>query len=280
MSHGSSSSDDDCYGPALPPHLLQRQQEPVKPSIIGPCLPAGLLKPNHDHDSSEDGETHNGLSPQGKQTRSEVLPEELDEDDDEEEDDDDEVIGPLPPDHPLALARAAAFDAAGSGRNKGRDEDDVKPRREEWMLIPPKNKSVTELGLGPRKFLNRAPAAPVKDDGTAMDAANSDEEFERQTKEEMDQQIIDSYDKTMEAMINKSSGGGKRKAESLLEIHQKEMKKKAKEAAKKAKEAKRKPFDRNTDLSVSGLTKEDSKKYIEKSRELGGRFQKGRQKFL
>jgi len=272
MSNGSSS-EDDCYGPALPPHLLQRQQEPAKPSIIGPCLPAGLKPPSHHDDDSSDDDG-SATTHRKHTSRAEVLAEQVDEEEDDEEDD--EVIGPLPPDHPLQLARAAAFDAAGAGK-RGRDEDDVKPRREEWMLIPPKNKNVTELGLGPRKFLNRAPAQPTKDDGTAMDAAaTSDEEFERETKEEMDQQIIDSYDKTMEAMISKSNG--KRKAESLLEIHQRELKKKSQEAEKK--EAKRKPFNRDTDLSVSGLTKEDSKKYVERSRELGGRFKQGRQKFL
>jgi hypothetical protein len=47
-----------------------------------------------------------------------------------------------------------------------------------------------------------------------------------------------------------------------------------------AEDKKRKPFDRNTDLAVTGLTREDSKKYIEKTKELSGRFSKGRQKFL
>lgn len=167
---------------------------------IGPRLPPGFKLPDLDNDSPA------GYLPVGGV------------DSGSEEESDDDVIGPLPPDHPLAIARAASFQ---SSSKKGPEEGEKKLQREEWMLIPPKNKPVTELGLGPRKFLTRAPEAPVKDDGEPMD---SDEEFERLTREEMDKKIIEDYDKTMEAMIDKA-GGEKRKKESLLEIHQKEMKK-------------------------------------------------------
>jgi len=42
----------------------------------------------------------------------------------------------------------------------------------------------------------------------------------------------------------------------------------------------RRPFDRNIDLKISGLSSEDKKKYVEKSRELDTRFSKGKQKYL
>ncbi len=56
---------------------------------------------------------------------------------------------------------------------------------------------------------------------------DSDEELERETRAAMDQKIIDDYDNKMESMIK-----GKRTAESLLEQHQRELKKKAKAVCK------------------------------------------------
>lgn len=56
---------------------------------------------------------------------------------------------------------------------------------------------------------------------------DSDEELERETRAAMDQKLIDDYDKKMEAMIEKT-GEKKRKSESLLEQHQRELKKKSK----------------------------------------------------
>ncbi|XP_035704903.1 GPALPP motifs-containing protein 1 isoform X2 [Folsomia candida] len=281
MSDNSDSDGDDMYGPALPPHLQKRSidPEPVKkdsttepeqrlpsgislaPSSalpsIGPTLPPGFKLPSTDDDQ-------NNVTNDGSSSSSAG--------DDQCSDSDDDVIGPLPPDHPLALARADAF--ASASKPVGDDKPKKKLQREEWMLIPPSNKPVTELGLGPRKFLQRAPEKPVKDNGEPMD---SDEELERETRAAMDQKLIDDYDKKMEAMIEKT-GEKKRKSESLLEQHQRELKKKSKKEA--VEDKKRKPFDRNTDLAVSGLSREDSKKYIEKTKELGGRFAKGRQKFL
>jgi hypothetical protein len=140
--------------------------------------------------------------------------------DEGDDDSDSDLIGPLPPDHPKALEIASRYDAAREMRNESKS--DKKLQREEWMLIPPSNKPVTELGLGPRKFLQRAPEQPVKE---GDDAEDSDEEWERQTRLEMDQQIIDEYDNKMDTLKEKVEGS-KRKAGSLLAIHQEELKKK------------------------------------------------------
>lgn len=146
---------DDGSKSAIP----HKQEEP-KPALvqIGPALPPGM--------SSNVNETN--TNPEYDEASSDS--------------DSEIIIGPLPPDHPKALSRHAS----SSDRPNRPTKPAKKLQREEWMLIAPRNKPVTELGLGPRKFLTRHPAEPVKE-GEDVD---SDEEFERNTRAAMDQQII------------------------------------------------------------------------------------------
>lgn len=130
-----------------------------------------------------------------------------------EDESDDDVIGPLPPDHPKAIQRAAAASSTSSSESK-------KPKREEWMLVPPKNRIIPGLGLAPRKFLTRTPM-----DSKKSDDEEDEEAFAREAEAAIEKKLIDDYDQKMDDM-KKDFETKKRRGESLLQIHQKEMKKK------------------------------------------------------
>lgn len=132
---------------------------------------------------------------------------------DSDSDSDSDVIGPLPPDHPKALLRVVAPSIPSSSSEK--------PKREEWMLVPPKNRIIPGLGLAPRKFLTRAP-----EDSHRSDEEEDEEEiFAREADAEIEKKLISDYDQKMEDM-KKDFEAKKRRGESLLEIHQKDLKKK------------------------------------------------------
>jgi len=210
-SEHSDSSDEDTYGPAPPPGLkitpvISQQIFPVQ---IGPMLPPGLSK----EDLKDNIIVQN---------------------EDSEEDDGD--FGPMPADHPSALIPRPAVIISTNKKDK------EKPKREEWMLIPPKNREIS--GLGPRKFLTRNPEDSNKVDEHGNEI-EEEEDFMEKAKRELEE---DSSRKRDEEMAKKMSGR-KDKKESLLEIHRKNIK-----LEKDEEEAARKQFDRNTDLQICKLS--------------------------
>ncbi|ODM97958.1 GPALPP motif-containing protein 1 [Orchesella cincta] len=254
-----SESDDDYYGPALPPGFSQSTA--TKPeekdaaassgAHIGPTLPPHLrakliadaeTKPE-ESSSVLEAEASNSVHDSGSES-------------------DSDIIGPLPPDHPKAHLNIPTSLPSTSEKEK--------PKREEWMLIPPKNRIIPGIGVGPRKFLTRAP-----EDSKMSDEEDDEEAFAREADAEIERKLIEDYDQKMDDM-KKDFETKKRRGQSLLEIHQTELKKK-KDTTEKAE---RKAFDRDTDLQISGMKEGDKQKYIEKSKELNTKFSRGSRKYL
>lgn len=184
---------------------------------------------------------------------------------DETGEDDDDVVGPYLPDDPRSRMIPQG--------NVVKPKENAPTKREEWMLMCPKERSLA-VGLGPRKFLGRTPDELVFDKDEEDDEGNDNfldtarAELANKSKQERDQQ--------MEELMNKAESGSTK--ESLLSIHRK---RKLAEDAAKSKDAKeRRPFDRDVDLKVGGLSDADKEKYIKKSQELSSRFSGGKQKFL
>jgi len=269
-----SESDDDYYGPALPPGFKQptltttegddntkgKTATSSEGAHIGPTLPPHLrAKLEADAESNKQDDLISAEGEAGSRQSSS-----LNEHDSESSDSESDLIGPLPPDHPKANLSIATSSIPSTSEKK-------KPKREEWMLIPPKNKIIPGIGVGPRKFLTRAP----------MDSHNSDEEedeeeaFAREADAAIEKKLIEDYDNKMED-LKKDFETKKRRGQSLLEIHQTEMKKKK----DTVEQGERKPFDRDTDLSITGISEKDKKKYIEKSKELNTKFSRGSRKYL
>jgi len=175
--------------------------------IIGPYLPPSLAHLRNKESESVESDSQGPSTASMQESESAEC----------ESSDDDDVIGPLPADHPKALRDPVPRRNLGDDKNK----EPKKLQREEWMLIPPRNKSVTEIGFGARKFLMRAPEEPQLEND---DVPEEEESTEKQMKNSIAIEYAKQYDEKMDNLKTESSK--KRPAESLLEIHRQEMKKK------------------------------------------------------
>ncbi|KMQ86348.1 gpalpp motif-containing protein 1 [Lasius niger] len=236
---------DNVFGPALPPHLLQRQQNEndSRDKIIGPVLPDTMK--SHKEASTESS-------------------------------DDDCAIGPLPVDHP-ALKNNRVHEQldlrAQRIRHEGLEETDLGNKREEWMTELPPAQAAT-LGLGPRKF--RLRDGPDMSDrscwtDTPAQKAQKQKDSEAKRLRESDTEHVKEF--------HKKEANEKRKSEkSLLEMHQSKIAKKKKKEEKEAKRigiSMRRPFDRDIDLQVNKFDQAQKKTILRKAQLLDDRFSRG-----
>jgi len=228
--------------------------------VIGPQLPPSAAK-RVGHDSEIQNGPTSSTTSHVKNLPLERVPVAASE---EEEGDDEDDIGPYPPDDPRSQRiPKPSFELTS--------KTSAKPKREEWMLIPPKNKTISEVigqvGLTSRKFLGRTP-----DEVKPPDDEEQEQDFLETAREEFEAKCAKERDERMDEML-KSANSLKEK-ESLLYSHRKRRKVEEKGPTE------RRPFDRDVDLSVSGLSEEDKEKFIKKTAELTSRFRGGKQKFL
>lgn len=208
------ASDDDCYGPALPPHLKKTINSTStstadETAVIGPALPPNFKVP-------------------------EVVPVPVDgqhTSDSESDSEDEDDVGPLPMDSDkvtraqLELEERAleyqimGIPSASTSRNEG--------GREEWMTELPEVRTVTDLGLGARQF--RTKDGPDMSDRTSWtDTPNTVKKKKVEVedpKRRMNYIQERERDKAMEKMKRKHEKKHKRD-KSLLELHEKKLKKK------------------------------------------------------
>lgn len=237
---------DIVFGPALPPHLLQRQQSEndSQDKIIGPVLP----------------DTVNSH----KETSIELS-------------DDDYAIGPLPVDHP-ALRNSRVHEQLDLRAQKIKHEGylaetDLGNKREEWMTeLPPAQ--AANLGLGPRKFrLRDGPDMSDRSCWTDTPAQKAQKQRDSKIKRlgEPDTEHVKEF--------HRKDINEKRKSEkSLLEMHQSKIAKKKKKEEKEAKQSgisMRRPFDRDIDLQVNRLDQTQKKTILMKAQLLDDRFSRG-----
>lgn len=206
-------SDEDCYGPALPPHLRKNTNTtqapaPAQPAVIGPIGPA--LPPNFKIPDQ----------PANVQYTS-----------DSESDSDDDAVGPMPMDSDKVTRaqleleeRALEYQIMGVPSASTSKADGG---REEWMIELPEVKTVTDLGLGARQF--RTSEGPDFSDRTSWtDTPNTVKKAAKvvdDTKGRMASIQERERDKAMEKMKRKHEKKHKRD-KSLLELHEKKLKKK------------------------------------------------------
>lgn len=235
---------DTVFGPALPPHLLQRRQNKSdsRDKIIGPVLPDAI------------------------KLHKEAL----------DELSDDDCIGPLPADHP-ALKNSRVHEQldlrAQKIKYEGYLEEDLGSKREEWMTELPPAQAVN-LGLGPRKF--RLREGPDMSDrscwtDTPAQKAQKQKDLEAKRFRKSDVEHVKEF--------HKKEANEKRKSEkSLLEMHQSKIAKKKKKEEKEAKRigiSTRRPFDRDIDLQVNRFDQAQKKTILMKAQLLDDRFSRG-----
>ncbi|XP_012526288.1 protein starmaker [Monomorium pharaonis] len=235
------------FGPALPPHLLQREQKnDSRDRIIGPVLP-----------------TDCGISEsRGDST---AYP----------ESDDDSAIGPLPADHP-ALRTSHVHEqldlrAQRIRNEKYSEEIDDGNKREEWMTELPPAQAVN-LGLGPRKFrLRDGPDMSDRSCWTDTPAKKAWKQRDSESKRQSEKKHINEFHK-------KDTDKNRKCEKSLLEMHQSKIAKKKKKEEKEAKQtgiSTRRPFDRDIDLQVNRFDQVQKKTVLMKAQLLDDRFSRG-----
>lgn len=210
-----SNENDDCFGPALPPHLLQKETktEPQSQSMIGPVMPDNLIK-------AATVQTNTAVN--------------------NEDDDDDDLagtFGPMPNATQVELEeRALTLKLAalqGDGLGSSTTDQDV---REEWMLELPEvglkgglaalnnMKRTFYQGKERPDFSDRSSWTKTPQSSAAAAAAgpkpSSSKDMEQAAQAKYERQ----RDEEQESIAKKHKKKHKRD-ESLVELHQKKLRK-------------------------------------------------------
>lgn len=263
----SQENDDGFFGPALPPGFKKQQSSPERPPLLGPALPPGFCRAAYDdEDEDEDGEGVQGPAlPPGYKPESSSS-----------EGEDDDVIGPMPSKGPIQHSVALDFERRAQ-RMKDKLTGVETPEvlaRESWMTeLPPE---LQHIGLGARTFKKRS--GPENKDRSIWTDTPADKE--RKTRERLErkqkgepEEVDDTPQlsrKDLEMAEKVSKYNESKRAESLMSLHTKTMKEKAKQKADKPVE--RRPFDRDADLQVNRFDDAQKQRLLKKSQELNTRF--------
>lgn len=266
----NAEGDDGFFGPALPPGFKKRQSSPERAPVIGPALPPGFSRaPDNDDDDDDDGgddqedqEDFPGPAlPPGYQHQSSSS---------EAED----VIGPMPAKGPVEDSVAIDFERRARRMKEKLTGDDTPelPEREAWMTeLPPE---LQHIGLGARTFKKRS--GPEKGDRSIWTDTPADRErkarehLEGKKKGEKKDDAPQLSKKDIEMAEKVSKYNESKRAESLMSLHSKKLKEKAKETSDKPVE--RRPFDRDEDLQVNRFDEAQKQRLLKKSQELNTRF--------
>ncbi|KAI8119722.1 GPALPP motifs-containing protein 1 [Lucilia cuprina] len=274
---------DDAFGPALPPHLLNKNDKD-KGLVIGPFIPKELL---------------GNLEQLDKQELTEKLPTSS------ESEDEEETLqgsyGPLPVKNEREMTavqieleqRALELKmAAIDGMNVTTTEQNV---REEWMLELPEvglKGGLAALNNLKRGFHQGKEKPDFSDRSSWTKTPQTGNEKQKPTtskssKEELELQAQALYEKQrdaeQEAMAKKHKKKHKRE-ESLVELHQKKLRKEEKKKAKELKESgakpERRPFTRDVDLKLNKIDRNQTKQIVDKAKILNTKFSSGHSKYL
>lgn len=251
------SDEDESYGPALPPGFQMKELISSRERVIGP------MKPQFCENYAA-------------QTTSKVCGNRGSDDEDS-----DDIIGPSLPcdiDPDFALERVKMDIEARNQAQKDQLSGNkrTKPKRETWMTELPADLS-KNFGLGPRKFRSRAVELgdqSVWTDTPADKARKSQEDNKSMKREANDDEPIRSpweleRDKQMNSQVENYNK--RHRGESLMDMHTKKLEKQKQKD--KGKPVERRPFDRDKDLNLPRMSDCQRKSVINKSKELGTRFQ-------
>lgn len=277
----TNASDNLVCGPSLPPHMLKTKQDNESLDYVshtstkrtyGPNLP-GIFTVNNEKLQSDDDNDE----PKPDDKHSVVC------------DSEDEIlIGPIlevdsRKNQTFLELEKRAVELKLAKLNE-RKEMDVQ-KREEWMTSLPELRTVADLGVTARQFRTKV-HDEIKDRSiwTETPRDREDKEIKRDSLDdnmaEMNQKKIEKLncerrDAEQEDMIRKHKKKHKRN-ESLLKIHQKNMKPKAgKETV-----SERRPFSRDEDLKVNRFDQAMKNSILKKAQLLDTRFSSGQAKFL
>lgn len=281
--------NSDAFGPALPPHLTRPQIEPqAQPlSIIGPVMPSQLPEPTTSQADFDEGE----------------------------EDTADDLVGtfgPIPNATQVELeerALALKLAALEGGLGTSATEQDV---REEWMLELPEvglKSGLAALNNMKRTFYHGKERPDFSDRSswtkTPQSAAAGPKPC---SSKDLEKTALVNYerqrDEEQERIAKKHKKKHKRD-ESLVDLHQKKLRKEQrervrfsnhkdlksvvtkivsclqeKELAASGSKPERRPFSRDVDLQLNKIDKNQTKQIVNKAKILNSKFSSGQAKYL
>ncbi|XP_053179374.1 GPALPP motifs-containing protein 1 [Scomber japonicus] len=268
--------DDGFFGPALPPGFKKKQSSPERPPLLGPALPPGFRRAAYDDDdenNDEDGEDFPGPAlPPGYQAEPSSS-----------EGEEEGEIGPMPAKGPVQDSVALDFERRARMMKEKLTKDDTPEvlTRETWMTeLPPE---LQHIGLGARTFKKKS--GPEKGDRSIWTDTPAD--VERKARERLEGKKKGEVEKCSNVHVTKkdiemaekvTKYNESKRAESLMSLHTKTMKEKAKEAGDKPVE--RRPFDRDADLQVNRFDEAQKQRLLKKSQELNTRFSHSKEKMF
>ncbi|XP_008283018.1 GPALPP motifs-containing protein 1 [Stegastes partitus] len=260
--------DDGFFGPALPPGFKKQLSSPERPPVLGPALPPGFRRAAYEKDDDNDGEDEEDFP-------GPALPPGYKAETSSSEGEDEDVIGPMPAKGPIQDSVALDFERRAQRMKEKLTGDDAPEvlTRETWMTeLPPE---LQHIGLGARTFKKRS--GPENKDRSIWTDTPADRE--RKTRERLEgkkkgeaekDDVPQVSRKDLEMADKVSKYNESKRAESLMSLHTKKMKEKAKEKADKPVE--RRPFDRDADLQVNRFDEAQKQRLLKKSQELNTRF--------
>jgi len=292
-------------GPSLPPHLQAKDSGSDDESdgeVEGPRLPSGPCRGPAPPSTDERGEDDEGSSseddympalPPGFKAKQQEQQE-----DSEEEMSDSETAGPRLQEQTIGpqMGGSAAREIEERAKRmkdklEGKEEKEVK--RETWMLELPDEKA-SSFGLLPtaRQFSRKGHLGPEKGKKSRSAWTDTPEEKARKAalgivpgQEEEEEEELDSNqlaaikrDQAMETVAEELKK--KRGTDSLMNLHDKKLKKKKKEDVDDGVKQERRPFDRDVDLQANQFDKAAKKAMLKKAAQINDRFSSGTQKFL
>nr|XP_020463523.1 GPALPP motifs-containing protein 1 [Monopterus albus] len=263
----AQADDGGFFGPALPPGFKKQQSSPERLPVLGPALPPGFHRVASNNDDNDGG--------YGEGLPGPALPPGYQAEPSSSEGEDEDLIGPMPARGAIQDSVALDFERrAQRMKEKLTGHDAPKAlTRETWMTeLPPE---LQHIGLGPRNFKKRS--GPENNDRSIWTDTPADREhkarerLEGKKKGEIEKDSVPQISpKELEMAEKVSKYNESKRAESLMSLHAKKMKEKAKEKADKPTE--RRPFDRDEDLQVNRFDEAQKQRLLKKSQELNTRF--------
>lgn len=250
-------------GPTLPPHMLSNvgvnytkdHSKPIPIKNYGPSLP-------HDFEISKEVVVSRNSS----------------------DTEDDYFIGPAPLNiESKSSAHLELEKRALELKLAKLNEVEINPseKREEWMLNLPEIRKVTNLGLTARSFQTKE-RDEIGDRSSWTDTPHTKKDQYShntliKTQNEKTTNISQQLRDAEQEQATKKHKRKHKREESLLEMHQKKIKKqKQKEDGK----IERRPFSRDNDLKLNRVDDNQKKSMIKKAQLLGTRFSSGHSKYL
>lgn len=266
---GSDGSDDD-FGPQLP-----------SVGCRGPAPTSRTSPPETANDSDSDDDDFGPSLPPHLQQQGQQSSQEQ-----QDDSSDDEFIGPkitekTTESNKEEIARELELRALRM-RDKLDGKDTKEVKRESWMLELPEEKA-NRFGLGPRQFSRKGVSerggdksawtdSPAEKERKLREGANPEEAFDCQNA------AVRMRDEKMEKVSNDLKQ--KRGTDSLMETHEKKLKREKKEKKESGEVAGRRPFDRDIDLKANQFDDAMKKNMLKAAAKIDNRFSSGSQKFL